>query len=121
MIKLSSARKWKENGSDIVQAAADLERARNSRHPCIEIDPCLRCGFCCDVEVCALGQEEYNVNSTDKCPGLYEQDGKHHCRLIEDPSPIKNRMVRRVLGVGNGCPWYWRCNDRRIAIIEDGE
>lgn len=52
---------------------------------------CCRCGFCCLSKVCIIGQEKYNVEEYDICPGLSFQEEGATCDLAG------------IVPVGDGC------------------
>jgi len=64
--------------------------------------PCNGCGWCCEQEVCLLGQE-LNGQSTAPCPSLVHQDGRTYCGLIRWASPEIAAVFNRLLGIGRGC------------------
>jgi hypothetical protein len=72
-------------------------------------EPCNGCGLCCQVQVCDIGQQLFNVSDKGPCPGLIYRDGRTYCgpAMGHKAGPI----ISRMLGIGRGC-----CSD---DVLED--
>lgn len=69
--------------------------------------PCIGCGYCCGISVCALGQRAYEVGPEPPCPGLYFDGARCRCEPAETHPG--------ELGIGAGC--CSPLNSRRNELI----
>ena len=66
------------------------------------LPPCVRCGKCCEEEVCPVGDVVYET-SAPPCPGLRYKGGKAICGLVEICRKEELRKLFTVMGFGIGC------------------
>jgi hypothetical protein len=57
--------------------------------------PCIGCGYCCTKATCAIGVAYYDLEATDRCPGLRVVDGTYRCALAD--------QYGDELAIGAGC------------------
>lgn len=70
--------------------------------------PCNGCGYCCQKEVCAIGQVAYGPDVQAPCPSLIYENGRHWCRLVLAEAFLNQQglcepVFATALGVGKGC------------------
>lgn len=70
---------------------------------------CNGCGFCCMVEVCAIGKLHHGEEQAAPCPSLTFENGRHWCAFVvaEAHPAVKAAgyppLVTEALGIGRGC------------------
>lgn len=66
---------------------------------------CVRCGFCCLIQTCSVGQRIYDGEKNRRCPAV-QFDGDvatcHVLAILEDWK-IPPFDIKEVMGIGKGC------------------
>lgn len=69
---------------------------------------CNGCGWCCHMEVCAIGKRAFPGGSAP-CPAITYQDGVVRCGLVLAEQELMRQrpeaepMLHEMLGIGQGC------------------
>lgn len=67
-------------------------------------DPCNGCGFCCMIEVCAIGKEVYGKDQQAPCPALIKASGRTWCKFVLAEDMLREpSIIGNALGIGKGC------------------
>lgn len=75
---------------------------------------CVRCGMCCLVETCLIGQTFFDINKLDPCPALrFEEDGSASCDLY-----VHEGLPATELGIGVGCCIAARVRTRDGKLLD---
>jgi len=64
--------------------------------------PCSRCGFCCLMETCPIGQQVYGVAKHAQCPGLSFTGDTAACALAGVLVPIGDGCCIKARAIRNG-------------------
>jgi len=68
-------------------------------------NPCVRCGCCCLMQVCPVGQQIFKVGKNQRCPGLHFDGDVAQCDLVRlwEEWKIPADDAKKVMGIGSGC------------------
>lgn len=66
--------------------------------------PCVGCGHCCSISICAYGQADGGVAYDDvPCPLLRFDGERHWCTLVEQAEGQELEDMRDGLAIEEGC------------------
>ena len=68
--------------------------------------PCNGCGWCCQNEVCVLGEAVFGEAQAAPCPALRNHDGRFWCGVVEEAERRNvafGAHLKWSLGIGIGC------------------
>lgn len=71
-------------------------------------EPCNGCGWCCHLEVCAIGKSIF-PEAVAPCPAIIYEGGMVRCGFVLGELPMIEKdaktepLVQTMLGIGQGC------------------
>lgn len=70
--------------------------------------PCNGCGYCCEMEVCAIGKVAMGENAEAPCKMLLHEHGRNWCRLVLAENFLNQQglcepVFTNALAIGKGC------------------
>ena len=75
--------------------------------------PCNGCGYCCQQEVCKIGQMILGKLAEAPCSLLIYREGRTFCGAVEGADPVTRPPITSLLGIGRGC-----CTDNPVEVLE---
>jgi hypothetical protein len=64
---------------------------------------CNGCGYCCQQEVCSIGEGILGNAAQAPCALLRYRDGRTYCGAVEQGTKLTRILFRKWLGIGKGC------------------
>lgn len=67
-------------------------------------NPCNRCGYCCEIQVCPVGLSVFGGPKYRPCPALQWEGNESSCGLVKAAEgSMHEEEAKKVIGIGAGC------------------